>query len=78
MIGKDLIEMRDSDGKYFVRERVEMMSKSPTAQGWQDYKFMNPVSRQIEPKQMYLRRLDDMIVGCGVYKSLLRADAAAR
>lgn len=69
MIGKDLIELRDTDGKYFVRERVEMMSKSPNAQGWQDYKFMNPVSRQIEPKQMFLRRLDDMIVGCGIYKS---------
>ncbi len=68
MIGKDLIDMRDNDGKYFVRERVEMMAKSPNAKGWQDYKFMNPVSRQIEPKQMYLQRLDDMIVGCGIYK----------
>ena len=69
MIGKDVIDLRDVDGKYFVKERVEMMSKSPNAKGWQDYKFMNPVSRAIEPKQMYLQRLDDMIVGCGVYKS---------
>ena len=69
MIGKDVIELRDNDGKYFVKERVEMMSKSPDAKGWQDYKFMNPVSRQIEPKQMYLRRFEDVIVGCGIYKS---------
>jgi len=69
MIGKDVIELRDSDGKYFVKERVEMMSKGPNAKGWQDYKFMNPVSRQIEPKQMYLRRFEDVIVGCGIYKS---------
>ena len=69
MIGKDVIELRDVDGKYFVKERVEMMSKSPNAKGWQDYKFMNPVTKQIEPKQMYLQRLEDMIVGCGVYKS---------
>jgi cytochrome c len=68
MIGKDVIDLRDSDGKYFVRERVEMMSKSPDAKGWQDYKFMNPVTRQIEPKSMFLQRLDDMIVGCGIYK----------
>jgi cytochrome c len=68
MIGKDVIELRDNDGKYFVKERVAMM-KAPDARGWQDYKFMNPVTKQIEPKQMYLRRLDDMIVGCGVYKS---------
>jgi cytochrome c len=51
MIGKDVIDLRDNDGKYFVKERVEMMSKGPNAKGWQDYKFMNPVSRQIEPKQ---------------------------
>ena len=68
MIGKDVIELRDSDGKYFVKERVEMMSKGPEAKGWQDYKFMNPVSRQIENKRMWLERSDDMIVGCGIYK----------
>jgi cytochrome c len=69
MIGKDVIELRDVDGKYFVKERVAMMSKAPDASGWQDYKFMNPVNKQIEPKQMYLQRFEDMIVGCGVYKS---------
>jgi signal transduction histidine kinase len=68
MIGKDVIELRDNDGKYFVKERVEMMSKGPNAKGWQDYKFLNPVSKQIEPKSMYLHRFEDMIVGCGIYK----------
>ena len=68
MIGKDVIDLRDNDGKYFVKERVEMMSKSPEAKGWQDYKFMNPVSRQIEPKSMYLQRHEDYMVGCGIYK----------
>ncbi len=69
MIGKDLIDLRDVDGKYFVKERVEMMSKSPDAKGWQDYKFMNPTSSQIEPKSMYLQRYEDLIVGCGIYKA---------
>jgi signal transduction histidine kinase len=68
MIGKDVIDLRDNDGKYFVKERVEMMSKGPDAKAWQDYKFMNPVSKQIEPKSMYLRRYEDLIVGCGIYK----------
>ena len=69
MIGRDVIDLRDNDGKYFVKERVEMMSKGPNAKGWQDYKFMNPVSKAIEPKQMYLQRYEDLIVGCGIYKS---------
>ena len=68
MIGKDVIDLRDVDGKFFVKERVEMMSKGPNAKGWQDYKFMNPVSRQIEPKSMYLARHEDIMVGCGIYK----------
>ncbi|HEX4857980.1 MAG TPA: cache domain-containing protein [Usitatibacteraceae bacterium] len=68
MIGKDVIDLRDVDGKLFVKERVEMMSKSADAKGWQDYKFMNPVSRQIEPKSMYLKRHEDFMVGCGIYK----------
>ena len=63
-----VIDLRDNDGKYFVKERVEMMSKGPDAKGWQDYKFMNPVSRAIEPKSMYLHRFEDLIVGCGIYK----------
>jgi len=67
MIGKDMIDLRDVDGKYFVKERVEMMAK-PDAKGWQDYKFMNPTTSAIEPKSMYLQRFEDVIVGCGIYK----------
>jgi signal transduction histidine kinase len=67
MIGKDVLDLRDNDGKYFVKERVEMMAK-PGAKGWQDYKFMNPVTMAIEPKSMYLMRFEDVIVGCGIYK----------
>jgi hypothetical protein len=65
MIGRDLIDNKDVDGKEFVKERVEMMKKQ--ASGWQDYKFRNPTSNQIEPKSMYIERFNDVIVGCGVY-----------
>jgi cytochrome c len=65
MIGRDLIDNKDVDGKEFVKERVEMMKKQTS--GWQDYKFRNPTSNQIEPKAMYIERLNDVIVGCGVY-----------
>ena len=69
LIGKDLIDLRDVDGKYFVRERVEMMSKSPDAKGWQDYKFMNPDLEPDRAQAMYLQRFEDVIVGCGIYKA---------
>jgi signal transduction histidine kinase len=65
MVGKELIDFKDTDGKEFYKERVELMKKQASA--WQDYKFMNPISKEIEPKSMYLERTGDLIVGCGVY-----------
>ncbi|MBI3703655.1 MAG: cache domain-containing protein [Rhizobiales bacterium] len=67
LIGKDLIDAQDVDGKYYVKERTEMARKQ--AEFWQDYKFVNPVSKKIEPKQMYCQRLAETAVCAGVYKS---------
>lgn len=64
--GRDLIDMKDIDGKPFIKERVELAKAKPTF--WQDYKFSNPTNKKIEPKQMYCERLDDTIVCGGVYK----------
>ena len=66
MIGKELIEMKDSKGKYFVKERVEIAKTK--GQGWQDYMFTDPLTKNIEPKSAYVERLENLIVGCGVYK----------
>lgn len=66
MIGKDLLEMRDADGRYFVKERIEIAKTK--GKGWQDYKFTNPLSKKIELKTAYIEKVDDLIVGCGVYK----------
>jgi len=66
-IGKDLIDLTDVDGKYFVKERVELAKAKP-AGFWQDYKFTNPVSKKIEPKTMYCERLGETAVCGGVYK----------
>ena len=52
--------------KAFVKERVEMSQSKGTF--WQDYKFTNPVSKKIEPKQMYCETLDDTAVCGGIYK----------
>jgi signal transduction histidine kinase len=66
MIGKNLIELKDVDGKPFVKERVELAQSKGTF--WQDYKFTNPVTKKIEPKQMYCEKLDDTAVCGGIYK----------
>ncbi|MBW8370283.1 MAG: cache domain-containing protein [Thiobacillus sp.] len=66
MVGKDLIGLKDVDGKEFVRERVEMAKAKNTF--WQDYKFTNPETKKVEPKSMYCERLDVTVVCGGIYK----------
>ena len=67
LIGTDQSQAKDPDGKLFVKERIELANKQPTF--WQDYKFMNPVSQKVEPKEMYCERVEETAVCSGVYKS---------
>jgi signal transduction histidine kinase len=66
MVGRVLIDLKDVDGKEFVRERVELGRAKQSF--WQDYKFTNPVSKKVEPKTMYCERLAETVVCGGVYK----------
>jgi len=66
MVGKNLIELKDVDGKAFVKERMELAATKATF--WQDYKFTNPVTKKIEPKSMYCEKLEDSVVCGGIYK----------
>jgi signal transduction histidine kinase len=65
-VGKELIDLKDPDGKLFVKERVDLAKSK--GKFWQDYKFTDPVTKKVLPKQMYCERLDDTVVCAGVYK----------
>jgi signal transduction histidine kinase len=65
-IGRDLIDLTDIDGKYFVKDRVAMVKAKP-AGAWQEYKFTNPVSKKIEPKVMYCEKAGEVAICGGVY-----------
>ncbi len=65
-VGKDMSDAQDVDGKFYVKERIELANKQPTF--WQDYKFVNPVSKKVEPKEMYCERVTETAVCAGVYK----------
>jgi signal transduction histidine kinase len=66
-IGKDMSDAQDVDGKLYVKERDELAGKQ--ASFWQDYKFVNPVTKKVEPKEMYCEKLDNTAVCAGIYKS---------
>ena len=66
MVGKDLIDLKDPDGKSFVKERIEIAKSK--GKGWQNYKWSNPATNKIEEKTAYVEKYGDVIVGCGAYK----------
>jgi cytochrome c len=66
LVGKDMIDAQDVDGKFFVKERTELARQK--AEFWQDYKFVNPTNKKVEPKQMYCVRNEETAVCAGVYR----------
>jgi signal transduction histidine kinase len=66
LIGKNLIDLKDQDGKYLIRELVDI-AKGPGS-GWVDYKWPNPLTNKIEDKSSYVEKMGDYLVGVGVYR----------
>lgn len=67
LVGKNLIGLKDPDGKPLIQMFVDLAKSK--GKGWvEGYKFLNPVTQKIESKAMYLERVGDTLVGCGVYK----------
>lgn len=67
LVGKELIGLKDPDGKPIIQMFVDLAKTK--GKGWvEGYKFLNPVTQKIEGKAMYLERVGDTLVGCGIYK----------
>ena len=65
-VGKHRIDVKDADGKLFVRDIVK--TAQTKGSGWVDYKFTNPVTNKVEPKTTYVEMSNDLIFCCGIYK----------
>jgi len=66
LIGKDLADLRDPDGKYVNKGLLDVAQKGG---GTYTFKFFNPASGKIEEKIGYAEMEGDVMVGSGVYKS---------
>ncbi len=51
--GKDTLESKDPSGKAFVKEFIVTAQKG---EGWVDYQFINPVSKKLEERSMFVKR----------------------
>ncbi len=66
LVGKNLIELKDSSGKQFMKEMTQ--GAKTKGKGWQDYNWTNPVTKKIEAKSSYYVKEGDIYFGCGIYK----------
>jgi signal transduction histidine kinase len=67
LIGKNLIDLKDQDGKYLIREMI-LIANRPGS-GWIDYKWPHPLNNKIEDKASYVEKMGaDHFVGVGVYR----------
>lgn len=65
-IGKDMLDLKDPDGKEFIKERMALAKSKGTF--WQEYKFTDPVTKKVLPKEMYCQTVTEVVVCAGVYK----------
>lgn len=68
LLGKSLLELKDPDGKFFIKEMIEL-AKGKGA-GSVDYSFTDPQTKKMSPKTSYVARVPgyDGVIGVGVYK----------
>jgi cytochrome c len=66
LIGKNLMDLKDQDGKYLIHEMIDIAKGSGS--GWINYKWPNPINNKIEDKASYVEKMGDYFVGVGVYR----------
>jgi len=68
LMGKPMWEMKDQNGKLFNQDMVK--TAQTTGSGWIEYDWVHPVTKKIEAKTTYIRKMSnyDGFVGVGVYR----------
>ena len=67
LIGKNMIDAQDVDGKFFGKDMAERGQKQ--ASFWYDFKFTNPANKKVQVKDMYCESVAPTTVCAGVYRA---------
>lgn len=67
LVGKNVKEMKDADGKFLIKE-ILALGMGKEGKGWVDYKWPNPTTGNIDSKRTYVERVEDVVIGCGIYR----------
>ncbi len=66
LIGIELIDFQDLEGRYFMREAVS--TAKAKGKGWVDYTWANPITKKQESKSTYFECVKNLCFFCGYYK----------
>jgi cytochrome c len=69
LVGKNLIDLKDQNGKAFIRDFVQTASTAK-GEGWVDYDWAHPQTKKVEEKSSFVKRVPgtDYVVGVGIYR----------
>lgn len=66
LVGKNVLEMKDADGQHLIKN-ILAVANSKSGEAWLEYKWVNPVTHGIDRKKAYVKKVDDVLLGCGIY-----------
>ncbi len=69
-VGTRVQDVAGVDGSGLLQTIINQAKHEP---GWVEYDFTNPTTGQVQAKMSYVQGVDDLYVGCGVYKNLVHA-----
>jgi len=64
-IGKDLALMRDTNGKFIIKEQLEALKHADSM--WHEYDWMDPLSHTIRHKRTYCEKVGRLQFCAGAY-----------
>ena len=67
-VGTRVQDIAGIDGQGLLEAIVAQAEREP---GWVEYDITNPVTGAVQTKMSYVLPIDDLYVGCGVYKNLV-------
>ncbi|MFC7462918.1 methyl-accepting chemotaxis protein [Hydrogenophaga defluvii] len=66
-VGTRVQDVPGIDGNALIAGIVRQAEEGP---GWVEYDIVNPASGRVQGKMSYVMKVDDVYIGCGVYKTL--------
>ena len=67
-VGSRVQDIAGIDGDGLAKAIVKQASREP---GWVEYDITNPSTGRVQAKMSFVQQVDDVYIGCGVYKNLI-------